>query len=162
MAKLKDNVTVDDMIKEIRTNAEKEIQALINSQTWDKRFKSAFNGWVKHHTHELSCLDGHTSESHIDRSINEALKSVNLSVAFKAATFENDLYKQSEINSLVNDYNLSEYPIYTVYTVFENTEVVGYIQINCNYSSYNGNEYSGWSFVKAKEITCTVFIKYQS
>lgn len=161
MAKLKDNVTVDDLIKEIRNNAEKEIQALINSQTWDKRFKSAFNEWAKYHTNELSQLDGHASESYIDKSINEALKGVNLSVAFKASTFQNDIYNQSEINSLVNTYDLSEYPVYTVYTVFENTEVVGHVQINCTYSSYNGNEYSSWSFVKAKEITCTVFTKYQ-
>ena len=65
------------------------------------------------------------------------------------------------MDSLVDSYDLSEYPVYTVFAVYEGTEVKGYIRISCNYSSYNGNEYSNWSFVKPTEITCKVFSAYK-
>jgi uncharacterized membrane protein len=105
-------------------------------------------------------MRGYEPEDYIVDKINDCLSEVNLSVKYDSATFDNSLYNQSVINNLVDQYDLTEYPVYTIFAVLEGKNIVGYVKVNCQYSSYNGNEYSNFCFVKPQEITCTVFNAY--
>ena len=153
-------LTVEQQIAQIQKEAAEKIKQLQTALPWNKRFQNVFQKYIRHHENEITeQLDGH-QPSDIVHSINDELREVNLSVKYDSATFDNSLYNQSAINDLVDQYDLSEYPVYTVFAVLEGKEIVGYVQINCQYSSYNGNEYSNFYFVKPKEITCTVFNAY--
>ena len=164
MARTKSTVelTVEEQIAKIQKEAQDKIKELRNSLSWNERFKTAFNEYVKHNSGSISeNLEGHKPEYGIERDINIALADVNLKVSYDSSTFDNDLYNQGQMDNLVDSYDLSEYPVYTVFAVSEGSEVKGYVRINCNYSSYNGNEYSTWHFVKPTEITCKVFSAYK-
>lgn len=153
-------LTVEQQIAQIQKEAAEKIKQLQNALPWNKRFQNAFQKYIRHHENEITeQLNGHQPDD-IVHSINDELREVNLSVKYDSATFDNSLYNQSAINDLVDRYDLSEYPVYTVFAVLEGKEIVGYVQINCQYSSYNGNEYNNFYFVKPKEITCTVFTAY--
>lgn len=155
-------LTVEEQIAQIQKEAQNRIKGLRSKLSWDQRFKTAFNTYVKSKSGVIAqYLSGSKPESYEVNEINEYLREANLNLVYNSATFDNSLYNQSAINNLVDEYDLSEYPVYTVFAVLENNEVVGYIQVNCNYSSYNGNEYSSWTFVQPKEITCTVFTAYK-
>lgn len=160
--KVAPQLTVEEQIAKIQKEAQEKIKELRNSLAWHERFKTAFNEYLKYNSNDIaSSLQGHKPEYSIERDINIVLADVNLQVSYDSATFDNDLYNQGKMDSLVDSYDLSEYPVYTVFAVYEGTEVKGYIRISCNYSSYNGNEYSNWSFVKPTEITCKVFSAYK-
>lgn len=153
-------LTVEQQIAQIQKEAAEKIKQLQTALPWNKRFQNVFQKYIRHHENEITeQLNGHEPHD-IVHSINDELREVNLSVKYDSATFDNSLYNQSAINNLVVTYNLSEYPVYTVFAVLEGKEIVGYVQINCQYSSYNGNEYNNFYFVKPKEITCTVFNAY--
>jgi len=154
-------LTVEQQIAQIQKEAQDKIKELRSKLPWNQRFKTAFAAYVKNNSHKITdyMRGQHVDGSYVD-SINEYLKDQNLSLVYDSATFDNPLYDQKIVNSLVDQYDLSEYPVYTIFAVFEDTVVKGYIQVNCNYSSYNGNDYSGWHFVQPKEITCTVFTQY--
>lgn len=154
-------LTVEQQIAQIQKEAQDKIKELRSKLPWNQRFKTTFTAYTKNNSHKIvSAMNGYEVDSSYVSSINEYLKDQNLSLVYNSATFDNPLYHQKIINSLVYQYDLSEYPVYTVFAVLEDTVVKGYIQINCNYSSYNGNDYSGWHFVQPKEITCTVFTEY--
>jgi len=164
MARTKSTVelTVEEQIAKIQKEAQDKIKELRNSLSWNERFKTAFNEYVKHNSHDIaSCLQGHEPEQGIESEINVALRDVNLTVSYDSSTFDNDLYNQGQMDNLVDSHDLSEYPVYTVFAVYEKTDLKGYVRINCHYSSYNGNEYSTWHFVKPQEITCKVFSAYK-
>ncbi len=155
-------LTVEEQIAKIQKEAQDKIKELRNSLSWHERFKTAFNEYLKHNSGDIAAnLQGHKPEYGIERGINIALTDVNLKVSYDSSTFDNDLYNQGQMDNLVDSYDLSEYPVYTVFAVYEGTEVKGYVRINCHYSSYNGNEYSAWHFVKPQEITCKVFSAYK-
>jgi hypothetical protein len=159
--KAAEELTVEQQIAQIQKEAAEKIKQLQTALPWNKRFKTAFEKYIKHHENQIvNNLRGYEPDGHIVHDLNDKLCEVNLSVKYDSATFDNSLYNQSAINNLVDQYDLSEYPVYTVFAVLENKEIVGYIRINCQYSSYNGNEYNGFQFVKPKEITCTVFNVY--
>lgn len=154
-------LTVEQQIAQIQKEAQDKIKELRSKLPWNQRFKTAFAAYAKNNSHRITeYMHGQSVDSSYVDSINEYLKDQNLSLVYNSATFDNPLYGQKIVNSLVDQYDLSEYPVYTVFAVLEDTVVKGYIQINCNYSSYNGNDYSGWHFVQPKEITCTVFTQY--
>lgn len=156
-------LTVEQQIAQIQKEAAEKIKQLQNALPWNKRFKTAFEKYIKLSASKLdinSYMRGYKPEDCVVDKINDCLSEVNLSIQYHSATFDNDLYNQNAINNLVDQYDLSEYPVYTIFTVLEGKEIVGYVQINCQYSSYNGNEYSNFYFVKPKEITCTVFTAY--
>lgn len=160
MARTKVELTVEQQIAQIQKEAAEKIKQLQTALPWNKRFKNAFEKYIKQHENEIIReLVGHKPDDIVD-SINDKLREVNLSVKYDSATFDNSLYNQSAINNLVDQYDLTEYPVYTIFAVLEGKEIVGYVQINCQYSSYNGNEYSNFCFVKPQEITCTVFSAY--
>lgn len=153
-------LTVEQQIAQIQKEAAEKIKQLQNALPWNKRFQNAFQKYIRHHENEITeQLNGYQPDD-IVHSINDELREVNLSVKYDSATFDNSLYNQSAFNDFVSNYDLSEYPVYTVFAVLEGKEIVGYVQINCQYSSYNGNEYNNFYFVKPKEITCTVFTAY--
>ena len=155
-------LTVEKQIAKIQKEAQDKIKQLRNSLAWNERFKTAFNEYLKSSSEDIArSLQGHKPEYGIERDINIALADVNLRVSYDSSTFDNDLYNQGQMDNLVDSYDLSEYPVYTVFAVYEGTEVKGYVRINCHYSSYNGNEYSAWHFVKPTEITCKVFSAYK-
>ncbi len=153
-------LTVEEQIAQIRKEAADKIKALETSLPWDKRFTNAFNKYVKSNRHDvITDLSGHKVDSGVESEINCYLSEANLSIKYESATFDNDLYYNT--SSTIDNFDLSEYPVFTVFAVLENKEIIGYVQINCQYSSYNGNEYNGFSFVKPKEITCKVFTAYK-
>lgn len=154
-------LTVEQQIAQIQKEAAEKIKQLQNELPWNKRFENAFKKYLlvyKNKQHIVDCLRGNKPEYDIENKINAHLHEVNLSIKYDSATFDNSLYNESQFD--ISSYDLSEYAIYTVFAVLEDKEIVGYIQINCQYSSYNGNEYSNFQFVKPKEITCTVFNPY--
>jgi arginine/ornithine N-succinyltransferase beta subunit len=154
-------LTIEQQIAQIQKEAAEKIKQLQNALPWNKRFQNAFQKYVRSHGKDIIAhMTGYKPESGIETEINDFLRDVNLSIKYDSATFDNSLYNQSAINDLVDQYDLSEYPVYTVFAVLEDKEIVGYVQINCQYSSYNGNEYNNFYFVKPKEITCTVFTAY--
>lgn len=154
-------LTVEQQIAQIQKEAAEKIKQLQTALPWNKRFKNAFEKYIKQHEIEIiNDMRGYKPEDHIVSELNNKLREVNLSVKYNSSTFDNSLYNQSAINDLVDQYDLSEYPVYTIFAVLENENIVGYVQINCQYSSYNGNEYNNFQFVKPKEITCTVFNAY--
>lgn len=164
MARTKSAVelSVEEQIAKIQKEAQDKIKELRNSLAWHERFKTAFNEYVKYHSNDIAIgFIGHKPENDFEDKINTALADVNLRVSYDSSTFDNDLYNQGQIDNLVDSYDLSEYPVYTVFAVYEGTEVKGYVRINCHYSSYNGNEYGAWHFVKPTEITCKVFSAYK-
>jgi len=150
-------LTVEEQIAQIRKEAADKIKALETSLPWDKRFTNAFNKYIKSNRNDITRdLTGYKPDDNsIEHDINIYLSEVNLSLKYDSATFDNDLYHNS--SSSIDDNDLSEYPVYTVFAILENKQVVGHVKINCLYSSYNGNEYSGFSFVQPKQITCKVF-----
>jgi hypothetical protein len=155
-------LTVEQQIAQIQKEAAEKIKQLQTALPWNKRFENTFKKYIERHESEIvNNMRGYEPERHIVYELNNELHEVNLSVKYDSSTFNNSLYNQSGINDLVNQYDLSEYPVYTVFAVLEGKEIVGYVQINCQYSSYNGNEYSNFYFVKPKEITCTVFNAYK-
>ena len=160
--KVTPQLTVEEQIIKIQKEAQEKIKELRNSLVWNERFKTAFNEYLKYSSGDIArSLQGHKPEYGIERDINVALGDVNLKVSYDSSTFDNDLYNQGKLDNLVDSYDLSEYPVYTVFAVYEGTELKGYIRIDCHYSSYNGNEYSNWTFVKPTEITCNVFSAYK-
>jgi hypothetical protein len=156
-----EELTVEQQIAQIQKEAAEKIKQLQTALPWNKRFKTAFEKYLVGNESDITkYMSGYQPENSIQHDINTYLYEVNLSIKYDSATFDNSLYNQSAINNLVDQYDLSEYPVYTVFAVLENKEIVGYIRINCQYSSYNGNEYNGFQFVQPKEITCTVFNVY--
>ena len=154
-------LTVEQQIAQIQKEAAEKIKQLQTALPWNKRFQNAFQKYVRSYEKDITAhMTGYKPESGIETEINDFLRDVNLSIKYDSATFDNSLYNQSVVNNLVDQYDLSEYPVYTIFAVLEGKEIVGYVQINCQYSSYNGNEYSNFYFVKPKEITCTVFNAY--
>lgn len=153
-------LTVEQQIAQIQKEAAEKIKQLQNALPWNKRFQNAFQKYIRHHENEITEQLNGRQPHDIVHSINDELREVNLSVKYDSATFDNSLYNQSAINDFVSNYDISEYPVYTVFAVLEGKEIVGYVQINCQYSSYNGNEYNNFYFVKPTEITCTVFTAY--
>lgn len=152
-------LTVEQQIAQIQKEAAEKIKQLQTALPWNKRFETAFKKYLVANKQDIvNCLRGNKPEYGIENEINAHLREVNLSIKYDSATFDNSLYNQSAFD--VSSYDLSEYAVYTVFAVLEGKEIVGYIQINCQYSSYNGNEYSNFYFVKPKEITCTVFNTY--
>lgn len=154
-------LTVEQQIAQIQKEAAEKIKQLQTALPWNKRFENTFKKYIKQHESEIvNNMRGYEPEGQIVHELNDELREVNLSVKYDSSTFNNSLYNQSAINNLVDQYDLTEYPVYTIFAVLEGKEIVGYVQINCQYSSYNGNEYSNFQFVKPKEITCTVFNAY--
>ena len=152
-------MTVEQQIAQIQKEAAEKIKQLQNGLHWNKRFETAFKKYlVGNKQNIVSCLRGNKPEYGIENEINEHLREVNLSIKYDSATFDSTLYNESVFD--IDSYDLSEYAVYTVFAVLEGKEIVGYVQINCQYSSYNGNEYSNFCFVKPQEITCTVFNAY--
>lgn len=154
-------LTVEQQIAQIQKEAAEKIKQLQTALPWNKRFENTFKKYIKQHESEIvNNMRGYEPEGHIVHELNDELREVNLSVKYDSSTFNNSLYNQSAINNLVYQYDLTEYPVYTIFEVLEGKEIVGYVQINCQYSSYNGNEYSNFYFVKPKEVTCVVFSAY--
>lgn len=163
MARTKVELTVEQQIAQIQKEAAEKIKQLQTALPWNKRFKNQFDKYIKLSSSKIdinSYMRGHEPEDYVVDKINNCLSEVNLSVKYDSSTFDNSLYNQSVINNLVDQYDLTEYPVYTIFAVLEGKEIVGYVQINCQYSSYNGNEYGNFHFVKPKEVTCTVFNAY--
>lgn len=161
MARTKVEVTVEQQIAQIQQEAAEKIKQLQTALPWNKRFKTAFEKYLKLSGSKLdisSYMRGHAPESHVVHEINDCLREVNLSVKYHSATFDNTLYNECVFN--IDNYDLTEYAVYTIFEVLEGKEILGYVQINCQYSSYNGNEYSNFQFVKPKQVTCTVFNAY--
>ena len=153
-------LTVEEQIAQIRKEAEDKIKVLKTSLAWNKRFTEAFNKYIKDNRHVITKdLNGYKPDIDAESKINSYLNDVNLRIEYDSASFDNELHRNT-LNAIDN-YELSEYPVYTVFAVLEGTEIVGYIQINCQYSSYNGNEYNGFSFVQPKVIACKVFTSYK-
>ena len=154
-------LTIEQQIAQIQKEAAEKIKQLQNALPWNKRFKTAFDKYLIGNRPDIAkYMTGNQPESSIQHEINDYLHEVNLSIKYDSSTFDNSLYNQSAINNLLYQYDLTEYPVYTIFAIFEGKEIVGYVQINCQYSSYNGNEYSNFHFVKPKEVTCTVFNPY--
>ena len=153
-------MTVEQQIAQIQKEAAEKIKQLQNALPWNKRFKTAFDKYLIGNRPDITRdLTGYKPDDNsIEHDINIYLSEVNLSLKYNSATFDNDLYHNS--SSSIDDHDVSEYPVYTVFAILENKQVVGHVKINCLYSSYNGNEYSGFSFVQPKQITCTVFTTY--
>lgn len=153
-------LTVEQQIAQIQKEAAEKIKQLQNALPWNKRFKTAFDKYLIGNRPDITRdLTGYKPDDNsIEHDINIYLSEVNLSLKYNSATFDNDLYHNS--SSSIDDNDVSEYPVYTVFAILENKQVVGHVKINCLYSSYNGNEYSGFSFVQPKQITCTVFTTY--
>ncbi len=153
-------LTLEQQIAQIRKEAADKIKALETSLPWDKRFTNAFNKFIKNNRNNIAVdLNGHKIDIGIESEINCYLNDVNLSIKYESATFDNELYYNT--TTTVDSFDLSEYPVYTIFAVLENKEVIGYVKINCQYSSYNGNEYNGFSFVQPRVITCKVFTTYE-
>jgi hypothetical protein len=152
-------LTVEQQIAQIQKEAAEKIKQLQNALPWNKRFKTAFDKYLIGNKQDIvNRLKGNKPEYNIENEINAHLHEVNLSIKYDSATFDSTLYNESVFD--IDSYDLSEYAVYTIFAVLEGKEIVGYIQINCQYSSYNGNEYSNFQFVKPKQITCTVFNAY--
>lgn len=152
-------LTVEQQIAQIQKEAAEKIKQLQNALPWNKRFETAFKKYLVGNKQDIvNCLRGNKPEYSIENEINAHLYEVNLSIKYDSATFDNSLYNEGHFD--IDSYDLSEYAVYTVFAVLEGKQVVGYVRINCQYSSYNGNEYSGFQFVKPKEVTCTVFNPY--
>jgi hypothetical protein len=161
MARTKAELTVEQQIAQIEKEAAEKIKQLQTALPWNKRFKTAFEKYLKLSGSKLdinSYMRGYEPEGHVVHEINDYLREVNLSVKYNSATFDNSLYNESVFD--IDSYNLTEYTRYTIFEVLEGKEIVGYVQINCQYSSYNGNEYGNFQFVKPKQVTCTVFNAY--
>ena len=154
-------LTVEQKIAQIQQEAADKIKQLQTALPWNKRFKTAFEKYIKLSSSKLdinSYMRGREPESHVVHEINDCLREVNLSVKYHSATFDSSLYNECVFD--IESYDLTEYAVYTIFEVLEGKEILGYVQINCQYSSYNGNEYSNFYFVKPKEVTCTVFNAY--
>jgi hypothetical protein len=156
-------LTLEQQIAQIQKEAADKIKQLQTALPWNKRFKTAFEKYISISASKLdinSYMRGYEPEDYVVDKINDCLREVNLSVKYNSATFDSSLYNESVFD--IDSYDLTEYAVYTIFEVLEGKEIVGYIQINCQYSSYNGNEYSNFQFVKPKQITCTVFNTYNS
>ena len=161
MARTKAELTVEQQIAQIEKEAAEKIKQLQNALPWNKRFKNAFEKYLKLSCSKLdinSYMRGYKPEDYVVDKINDCLREVNLSIKYNSATFDSSLYNESVFD--IDSYDLTEYAVYTIFEVLEGKEIVGYIQINCQYSSYNGNDYSNFQFVKPKQVTCTVFNAY--
>lgn len=161
MARTKAELTVEQQIAQIEKEAAEKIKQLQTALPWNKRFKTAFEKYLKLSGSKIdinSYMRGYEPEGHVVHEINDCLREVNLSVKYNSATFDSSLYNESVFD--IDSYDLTEYAVYTIFEVLEGKEIVGYVQINCQYSSYNGNEYSNFYFVKPKQVTCTVFNAY--
>lgn len=154
-------LTVEQQIAQIQKEAADKIKQLQTTLPWHKRFNNTFSKYLINNVNDITKnLNGYEPNSDVEIEINNFLSEVNLSIKYDSATFDNDLYNNAP-SATINDIDLSEYPVYTIFAVLEDKKIIGYIKINCQYSSYNGNEYSGFSFVQPKEITCKVFISYK-
>jgi hypothetical protein len=155
-------LTPEEQIAEIRKEAAQKIKELEKQLPWEKRFTALLNQYVSSRKQTIAnCVRGYKpDESEFEDEVNAKLKEQEFKLVYKAASFDNDLYDRTQ-NS-IDDYDLSEYPVYAVYEVQNlQKETLGFIQINCNYSSYNGNEYNNWTFVKPQQITCTIYNTYK-
>lgn len=152
-------LTPEEQITQIRKEAAQKIKELEKQLPWEKRFTTAFNQYIKNKSRIITEeIRGYKPDSYdIENTAADYLREQEFELIYKSASFDNDIHDQSQ-----NDYDLSEYPVYAVYEV-RNTkkETLGFIQINCNYSSYNGNEYNNWTFVKPQQITCTIYKSYK-
>lgn len=154
-------LTPEEQIAEIRKEAALKIKELEKQLPWEKRFTAAFNEYVKSKSGIIAeCVRGYEpDDSYFISTAEEHLHEQGFKLVYASASFDNDLYNQTPNN---DDYDLSEYPVYAVYEVQnKDKQTLGYIQINCNYSSYNGNEYSNWQFVKPQQVSCTVYNVYK-
>lgn len=154
-------LTVEQQIAQIEKEAAEKIKQLQNALPWNKRFKNAFEKYLKISGSKLdinSYMRGYKPENYVVDKINDYLSEVNLSIQYHSGTFDSSLYNESVFD--IDSYDLTEYAVYTIFEVLEGKEIVGYIQINCQYSSYNGNDYANFQFVKPKQVTCTVFNAY--
>lgn len=154
-------LTPEEQIAQIRKEAAQKIKELEKQLPWEKRFNTAFNQYVKNNSRIIAnCIRGYKPDDEFENTTSSSLKEQDFKLVYKSASFDNDLYNQSKNNP--TDYDLSEYPVYVVYEVQNlQKENLGFIQINCNYSSYNGNEYNNWTFVKPQQITCTIYRSYK-
>jgi hypothetical protein len=155
-------LTPEEQIVQIRKEAAQKIKELEKQLPWEKRFTTVFNQYVKNKSGLIAnCIRGYKPDGYdIENYAADYLREQELKLVYKSASFDNDLYKQSQ-NS-IDGYDLSEYPVYAVYEVQNfQKETLGFIQINCNYSSYNGNEYNSWTLVKPQQITCTIYKSYK-
>lgn len=154
-------LTPEEQIAAIRKEAAERIKELEKQLPWEKRFANAFNQYTKNNGRTIAnCIRGYKPDDYeFENVVNKYLNEHNFKLVYKSASFDNDIYNQSPNN--ISDYDLSEYPVYAVYEVRDSQQTFGYIKINCNYSSYNGNEYSGWVFVKPQQITCTIYNVYK-
>lgn len=153
-------LTIEEQIAEVRREAERKVKELQKELPWEKRFSLAFNQYSKNKSRIISqCINGaKPNDFEFEDTANSYLKDSDFKLTYESATFDNDLYNKTDLNT---DYDLSEYPVYAVYAVKDlKNELKGYIQLNCLYSSYNGNEYNSWHFVKAQEITCKIYTMY--
>lgn len=160
MPKLND---VEKEIEKLKKEYEKKVKELRSSLSWNKRFETAFNDYLKSKNHNVTALlNGRSPDIGTINEINSALNESGLFVAYNSCTFDNDLYNKSGAVDLIDSYDLSEYPVYVIFTVKNKSDTsahdpLGYVKIEGNYSSYNGNEYNRWTFVEMQEITCRVF-----
>ena len=153
-------LTPEEQIAEIRKEAALKIKELEGQLPWEKRFTIAFDNYVKKFARAVAKnIKGDRVHDDFIIDTNNYLVKSNFKVKYESASFDSDIYNKSEID---RDCALIEYPVYVVLGV-QDTEkqTLGYIQINCNYSPYNGNKYSSWFFVKPKQITCTVYNAYK-
>lgn len=158
----KKELTVEQQIAQIEKEAQQKIKELRNKLTWQQRFKPVFDKFLTVNFSSIcQSLDGHDpTNSGIENDINCFLSDVNLKVTYECATFDDDFYNKTQVT--VEDFDLSEYPVYTVFAVHDlQDNLQGYIKVTCNYSSYNGNEYNSWSFVTPEIVTCRMFVAYK-
>lgn len=152
-------LTVEQQIAQIQQEAAEKIKQLQTALPWNKRFETAFRKYLVGNKQDIvNCLRGSKPEYGIENEINAHLREARLTVKYDSATFDNSLYNEGQFD--IDSYDLSEYAVYTVFAILQDKEIVGHVKINCQYSSYNGNEYSNFQFVKPKEITCVVFNAY--
>ena len=153
---------VEKEIEKLKKEYEKKLKELRCSLSWNKRFETAFNSYLKSKSYNVESLfTGYAPEIETIEEINSALDEVGLFVTYNSCTYDNDLHNKTGSNDF-SHYDLSEYPVYVVFTIKEKSDTaahdpVGYVRVEGNYSSYNGNEYNRWTFVEMQEITCRVF-----
>lgn len=163
MSKSKE-LSVEEQIAKLEKETQEKIKELRNGLTWEKRFQSVMNAFVKSNSGLFNeYLDGYAINSIVENQMNLALKEVNLKVKYNSATFDNDFTNSNYSNlGFADTPDASEYPVYVVFKVLDlQDNEQGFVKFDSFYSSYNGNEFSGYKFVKPKQITCTVFDAYK-